>query len=267
MPRPCKRRRVSTHPKYKEFFTIGSINSQIVNLTIDEFECLRLLDYEKITQEECALKMMVARTTVTLIYQSARYKLMDALINGKKIIISGGNYILDKDLEKYNKLKKLKFKEKEKFINMRIAITYEHEYVFQHFGKSKQFKIYDVSEGQIVDTFILESNGAGHGALAGLLAENSVDVLICGGIGGGAINALDSMNIKVVAGANGNCDENISKFINNELDLNAGSNCHKHEHDDHHECHSGNHHHDEHHECHCGGHKEHTEEHECKCHK
>lgn len=100
MSRPCKRRRVCFKPLYDEFITLNSQNPDVSILTIDEFECLRLIDYEKITQEECAIKMEIARTTVTLIYQEARYKLMDALLNGKKIIIQGGNYSLCTNSEK-----------------------------------------------------------------------------------------------------------------------------------------------------------------------
>lgn len=240
MSRPCKKRKVCAKPLYCEFITKNSNSNQIINLTIDEFECLRLLDYEKMTQAECAKKMNVARTTVTSIYQDARYKLMDALINGKKIIISGGNYeVCSENKRKEN-------------IEMRIAITYENGNVFEHFGKSKQFKIYDIMNNNISNSFVLDTNGVGHGALKELLSNNEVDVVICGGIGNGAITALESYNIKVYAGANGNCDEIINMFINNELDLNNTSNC--------------DHHHEEEHDCNCGNEKHHHEHnHNCKC--
>ena len=68
----------------------------------------------------------------------------------------------------------------------RIAVTYDNGQVFGHFGRTEAFKVYEVEDGKITGSEIVESNGVGHGALAGLLAENTVDVLICGGIGGGA---------------------------------------------------------------------------------
>ena len=73
---------------------------------------------------------------------------------------------------------------------MKIAVTYENGKVFQHFGKTESFKIYEVEDNQIVSSEVISSNGSGHGALAGLLAEQGIDVLICGGIGGGAQTAL-----------------------------------------------------------------------------
>ena len=86
---------------------------------------------------------------------------------------------------------------------MRIAATYENGSIFQHFGRTEQFKIYDVEDNKVVSSTIIGNNGIGHGALAGLLADNTIDVLICGGLGGGAMNALMNAGITVVAGAEG----------------------------------------------------------------
>ena len=73
---------------------------------------------------------------------------------------------------------------------MKIAVTYENGQIFQHFGHTEQFKLYDVADGSIIATEIVNTNGSGHGALAGFLMQQGVDVLICGGIGGGAQVAL-----------------------------------------------------------------------------
>lgn len=259
MPRPCKRRRVCVKPRYEEYSPTNVKAEEEVNLTIDEFECLRLLDYEQITQEECAVKMQIARTTVTSIYQDARFKLMDAILNGKKINISGGNYELcseHKECRGYNCLTgNMLIKERKENVNMRVAVTYDNGLVFQHFGKTQQFKIYDV-EDKVIDSFILDSNGAGHGALADVLRRNKVDLLICGGIGNGAVIALANCGVRVCAGASGDTDGLIEKLIKGELELNGESNCNHH------------HEHHEHHECHCGEHgHHHQEEHDCKCHK
>lgn len=69
---------------------------------------------------------------------------------------------------------------------MKIAVTYENGEIFQHFGHTEQFKVYEVENGEIVKAEVIDSNGSGHGALAGLLFESGIEVLICGGIGGGA---------------------------------------------------------------------------------
>lgn len=69
---------------------------------------------------------------------------------------------------------------------MKIAVTYDNGNIFQHFGRTESFKVYEVENNQVISSEVIGSNGVGHGALAGLLAEQKVDVLICGGIGGGA---------------------------------------------------------------------------------
>ena len=69
---------------------------------------------------------------------------------------------------------------------MRIAVTYENGQIFQHFGHTEQFKIYDVQDGKIISSNVVDTNGSGHGALSGMLSALGVDVLICGGIGGGS---------------------------------------------------------------------------------
>ena len=76
---------------------------------------------------------------------------------------------------------------------MKIAVTYDNGEIFQHFGKTESFKVYEVEDNKIVSSEVIGSNGTGHGAHAGLLAEQGVNVLICGGIGGGAQTALTEM--------------------------------------------------------------------------
>ena len=124
---------------------------------------------------------------------------------------------------------------------MKIAVTYDNGNVFQHFGKTEYFKIYEVEENKVVSSEVMSSNGSGHGALAGLLADSSVDVLICGGIGGGAQSALAEAGVELCAGAQGNTDEVVEAYLRGEL-VNSGVNC--------------NHHHEEGHSCgdHCGDH-------------
>ena len=131
---------------------------------------------------------------------------------------------------------------------MKIAVTYENGKVFQHFGKTESFKIYEVEDNQIVSSEVISSNGSGHGALAGLLAEQGIDVLICGGIGGGAQAALADAEIELCAGAQGDTDQAVEAYLKGEL-VSSGVNC-----DHHGEGHSCGHH-EEGHSCgdSCGG--------------
>ena len=127
---------------------------------------------------------------------------------------------------------------------MRIAVTYDNGDIFQHFGHTETFKVYEADDGKIVSSEIVGSNGSGHGALAGLLKNNAIDVLICGGIGGGAQAALEQAGIELCAGASGNADEAAEAYLRGEL-VNTGANCNHHGEGhscgDHEEVHCGNH--------------------------
>ena len=126
---------------------------------------------------------------------------------------------------------------------MKIAVTYDEGKIFQHFGKTEFFKVYDVEDNRVVSSEIIGSNGTGHGALAGLLADQSVDVLICGGIGGGAQAALADAGVELCSGAQGDADEAVEAYLKGEL-VSMGATC--------------DHHHEEGHSC-----GEHGEEHSC----
>ena len=95
MPRPQKSRRICCYPDYWSFAPDQDTANDTVTMSLDEFETIRLIDYQGKTQEQCAAEMNVARTTVTAIYDSARKKLAAALVEGRRIVISGGNYTLD----------------------------------------------------------------------------------------------------------------------------------------------------------------------------
>ena len=118
---------------------------------------------------------------------------------------------------------------------MKIAVTYDNGEVFQHFGKTESFKIYNVEDNTVVSSEIIGSNGTGHGALAGLLAEHGINVLICGGIGGGAQAALTEAGIELCAGAQGNTDQVVEAYLKGELES-SGVNCDHHHHEEGHSC-------------------------------
>ena len=121
---------------------------------------------------------------------------------------------------------------------MKIAVPFENENIFGHFGHTSAFKIYEIENGKITAVSIMPTLGGGHGALAGFLASLNVDTLICGGIGGGAKNALTSANIAVYGGASGNADAAVHAFLAGKLeyDPNVQCNHHSHNHGDGHDC-------------------------------
>ena len=121
---------------------------------------------------------------------------------------------------------------------MRIAVTYENGQIFQHFGHTEQFKIYDIADNKIVGEKIVPTLGSGHGALAGFLTMNSVDVLICGGIGGGAQTALAQAGINLFGGVNGSADMAVNAYLAGTLGFNPNVMCshHDHEHGEGHTC-------------------------------
>ncbi len=124
---------------------------------------------------------------------------------------------------------------------MKIAVTYENGNVFQHFGHTETFKIYEVEGDKIVSAEVVDTNGSGHGALSGFLKAHKVDVLICGGIGGGAQMALVEAGIMFFGGVSGSADEAVINYLNDNLEFNPDVKCnhHDHEHGEGHTC--GNH--------------------------
>ena len=121
---------------------------------------------------------------------------------------------------------------------MRIAATYDNGMIFQHFGHTASFKVYDVQDGDIVNQTVLSTNGSGHGALAGLLQQLGVEVLICGGIGPGAQNALAAGGIQLYAGVQGSADAAVAALLAGTLSAVSDATCdhHDHDHGEHHTC-------------------------------
>lgn len=247
MPRPRKFRNVCHFPRNLRFLPEenGEKRPPVV-LSVDEYETLRLIDREGFSQEECGERMNVARTTVQLIYTSARKKLADMLVEGRELRIEGGEYRLCNGNAAScgeNSCFKHKFNtqyEKPKGDNlMRIAVTYENGMIFQHFGHTEQFKVYDVQDGKIVSSQVVDTNGSGHGALAGVLTALNADVLICGGIGGGAQTALAAAGIQLFGGVSGSADAAVEALVAGNLAYNPNVKCNHH----------GEHHHGEGHTC------------------
>ena len=124
---------------------------------------------------------------------------------------------------------------------MKIAVTYEDGKVFQHFGHTETFKVYDVEDGNIVKAEVVSTNGQGHGALATVLKDLGVEVLICGGIGGGAQNALKEAGIQFYGGVSGDADAAVEALLKEELVFNPNVTCNHHGEEHHHEGGCGSH--------------------------
>ena len=193
MPRPVKRRRVCEPPRNARFGPLDGAPAESVVLTVDEYETIRLIDLLGLTQEECAGQMGVARTTVQALYEAARAKLADMLVNGRLLHVEGGPYELcpraggcrgkrcaqsaggSAFCARYQTISE--------DANMKIAVTYENGLVFQHFGHTQQFKLYTVENGKITSSEVVDTNGSGHGALypgARGAADAQVEALLAG---------------------------------------------------------------------------------------
>ena len=113
---------------------------------------------------------------------------------------------------------------------MKIAVTYEQGQIFQHFGHTEQFKIYEVEDGAVVSAEVVDTMGSGHGALAGFLPAQGVNTLICGGIGGGAQMALAQAGIALYGGVQGSADEAVAALLAGTLSFNPDVHCDHHDH-------------------------------------
>ncbi len=250
MPRPRRCRRICHEPAFDRFAPCTDGAREQVELRVDEFETIRLIDWEKRTHEQCAAQMGVSRTTVTETYEQARAKLADCLVNGKALRISGGHYALcdgsawtccGKRCPKSDRWRAQQTTTRKEGDPMKIAVTYENGNVFPHFGHTEMFKVYAVEDGKVVASQLLSTNGNGHGALAGMLSTLNVDTLICGGIGGGAQTALHEAGIRLYGGVSGSADEAVNALLAGTLAYDPNARC------DHHG--EGHHHHDGEHHC------------------
>lgn len=239
MARPRKCRRICSEPDFDRFVPDGASAGDIVILSVDEFETIRLIDFEKKTHEQCAAQMEVARTTVTEMYETARGKIAECLVNGKTLQITGGNYrlcngsahqccgkVCHMDTERHTPQIKQKGAS-----HMRIAVTYDNGMVFQHFGHTENFKIYDVEDNKVISSQVIPTMGQGHGALAGFLSGHRIDVLICGGIGGGAQMALSEAGIRLYGGVSGEADNAVDAFLAGTLGYDPNVHCDHHDHE------------------------------------
>ena len=246
MARPEREKRICREPLYERFAPVGIQSEKApITISLEEYEAIRRIDLEGASREECASYLDIARTTAQDIYNSARSKIAEALIHGRELRIEGGKFRLcdgsagcrpcRRSKTAGNAGPMLRDIHERTENTMRIAVTYENGTIFQHFGHTEYFKIYDVEGTEIKTSAVYSSQGAGHGALAGVLANAGIDVLICGGLGAGAMRALGEAGIRVIAGASGDADEAVNAYLAGRL-VSTGANCSHHHHEDGHAC-------------------------------
>jgi predicted Fe-Mo cluster-binding NifX family protein/predicted DNA-binding protein (UPF0251 family) len=230
MPRNPNRKIIRSYPTVRSFiphggdFTFGQSN---VNLLLEEWEALRLVDYAGMEQTQAALSMGISRQIVQMLVSSARTKLARAVVEGLPLQIVGD--------QEQNTHTDLRYKERKS--KMKIAVTAQHTQVFPHFGRTPEFYLVTAEDGKITEEKIIAAPAEGHGALVGFLVSQGVDTLICGGIGGGAVNSLRSSGIKVYAGASGPVKEQVLSLLSGQLSQQGEANC------DHHDEHNHDHQH------------------------
>ncbi len=191
----CKQsRQISATPSVAGFRPYGRCGRQreCVSLQFDEYEAVRLLDYEGRQQAEAAELMKVSRPTLTRIYMEARKKIALALVEGRHIIITGGN----PDFSSYQSNKTNMI-----IMNQKIAIPTNNGALWPHFGKAPQVTIVTVEDGKVKETIVLEAPEHEHGAMPRFIAAQGCTDVLCGGLGGGAVNMLNQLGIQVHAGA------------------------------------------------------------------
>ena len=240
MPRPPRCRRICSVPRIDTFCPDGRTDGEPILLTLDEYEVIRLVDLEQQTHEQCSAQMDISRSTVQEIYESARRKIAACLVCGKTLRITGGNYRVcgGREAARCGRCCRMRetmtnesHNEYKGDLIMKIAVTYENGMIFQHFGHTEQFKLYEVADGKVVRAEVVDTNGSGHGALAGFLMQHGVDTLICGGIGGGAQAALAEVGIKLCGGVSGDADGAVDALLAGNLGYDPNVRCDHHNHE------------------------------------
>jgi len=194
MARPKQSRLVMAAPDSAGFKPYGRdcICRQPVFLQLDEYETIRLLDYEDMQQAQAAEVMNVSRPTLTRIYNIARKNVALALVEGRPIVITGGNT----DFAQYKEQKT-----NIKVMNQKIAIPTQDGVLYPHFGKAPQVTIVTVEENKVKECIVLTSPEHEHGAMPRFISAQGCTDVLCGGLGQGAVKMLNDMGIEVHGGA------------------------------------------------------------------
>jgi len=231
MGRNKQLRQILSNPQAAGFRPFGRNckRGECIELLFDEYETVRLLDYEGRQQAEAAELMKISRPTLTRIYMEARHKLAKAIVEGLQIRITGGN--TDFVTYQSNKTNIV-------IMNQKIAIPTNDGVLWPHFGKAPQVTIVTIEDGQVKETIVLDAPEHEHGAMPRFIAAHGCTDVLCGGLGGGAVNMLNQLGIEVHAGAPAiPVAELLSQYLGGTIIYGDGS-CH-------HDGCGGHHHHGE----------------------
>ena len=221
MSRPKQSRIISSSPVVSGFRPYGRCcyRKDSIQLRYDEYESIRLLDYEGQLQDVAAKQMNVSRPTLTRIYAEARKKIAMALVEGKKIVISNDNI----EFEDYQQQKS-----NIQVMNQKIAIPTSEGKLWQHFGKAPEVTFVTVEDGQVKETVVLKAPEHEHGAMPRFIAAQGGTDVLCGGLGKGAVTMLNDLGIQVHGGAPTIAvEEVLSQYLGGTI-VYGDSSCHHH---------------------------------------
>lgn len=268
-PRPKNIRKISEAPLSVGLRPIKCKRFETIELHLEEYESLRLCDYEMLTQAEAASQMQVSRPTLTRIYASARQKMARALVEQAAIVIEGGSAYMEGQWYRcsvcnttFNNINpsmregqiccpvcnnrqfitcdnELINEKNIQKIMKKIALPTRGGVIDNHFGHCEFYTIVTVSEdNQILSTQTIPSpQGCGcKSNIASKLQEDGVTVMLAGNMGAGALQKLAAHNIQVIRGCSGPIMEVVNAYLEGNLQ-DSGEACqHHHDGDEHHQC-------------------------------
>lgn len=224
MPRPQKCRRICELPEHKSFGPRSNSQSgEVITLAIDEYETIRLIDLEKLTQEECAEQMCIARTTVQAIYNAARTKIADAIVNGKNLDIAGGKYVICNRKQGCYRSKetciRLRNKEVKKGMKVAIPVDEDRETICASFGRAPEFAIYEETSQEItyIENQACNAEGGAGVETAQFLLDQDIYAVITPRCGENAANVFKAADILLYQSNSSSLIDEIEKYKKKEL--------------------------------------------------
>lgn len=206
MARPQKLRSVRSKPYCSRFQPLHKGSDDIITLSLDEYETLRWIDFERLSQENCALRMDISRTTVQRMYASAREKVAQALVLGQELTIEGGSI----HMETHTPISK-------KATKIRIAIGLEGDKIASHFGHCDDFRVIDIDNGVITALQDVHDSVHTHHQRPQYLKNLGVETIIINGLGKGAYNRLLALDIQCLDGQGKSVKEALEAYLNQNL--------------------------------------------------
>ncbi len=224
MARPKQCRKVFVPPVAIGFKPYGcnSRKQGSIALQYDEYEVVRLLDYEGKMQEEAAAEMNVSRPTLTRIYDHARKIIAQALVEGKTLEITGGNVTFHGAFQWINN------SNKSNNMKQKIAIPTADGFLWPHFGKAPQVTFVTVEDGKVIETETLTAPEHAHGAMPRFMAAQGATDILCGGLGAGAVEVIRQLGLNLHAGAPAIAVEEVVKMYLDGTIVYGDSSCHHH---------------------------------------